>query len=579
MGQQSLKMSADAVSAAETSRPEIDAAVGTVKEKAKEFARLPVSDKIRLLRACMPGVQAVAEAWVRSACKAKGLDPALPVSGEEWLGGPMTTMRNLRLLVESLEAIAESGRPPLGRAARTRDDGRVEVDVFPSSGFDKAMFGGFTGKALLEAGVDREKAREKQASFYQKRDPEGGVSLILGAGNVASIPPMDTLYKMFVDGNVCVLKMNPVNEWVGPHLEQAFRPLIDKGYLRVTYGGGDVGKYLVEHDGVDDIHITGSDRTHDLIVWGPPGPDRDRRKKDNQPLLKKTITSELGNVSPVAIVPGSYTEDELGFQARSVATMVANNGSFNCNAAKILLVSSKWPQREKFFGLVREALGRVPPRKAYYPGARDRYESLLGGRSNVIKIGQETADALAWALVPDVDSSNPDERLFQVEPFCGILTETSLAEGDPEAFLDAATKFMNDRLWGTLNASITISPRQEQDPKVAKALDRAIVALRYGTVVVNHWPGIGYGFVSTPWGGHQSATLADIQSGLGWVHNTYMLEGIDKAVIRGPIKVSPKPAWFFDNRKTHEIARKLVGFEANPGWLKVPGIALTALGG
>ena len=58
-------------------------------------------------------------------------------------------------------------------------------------------------------------------------------------------------------------------------------------------------------------------------------------------------------------------------------------------------------------------------------------------------------------------------------------------------------------------------------------LERAVVDLRYGTVAFNHWPALGYAFGTTPWGGHQSATLRDIQSGLGWVHNPFMLAGID----------------------------------------------------
>ena len=97
--------------------------------------------------------------------------------------------------------------------------------------------------------------------------------------------------------------------------------------------------------------------------------------------------------------------------------------------------------------------------------------------------------------------------------------------------------------------------------------------------VINHWAALGYGFVSTPWGGHPSATLANIQSGIGWVHNTYMIEGIEKSVIRGPLVVAPKPAWFFDNKATHLIGAKMVAYEAAPSWLKVPGIALTALKG
>ena len=58
-----------------------------------------------------------------------------------------------------------------------------------------------------------------------------------------------------------------------------------------------------------------------------------------------------------------------------------------------------------------------------------------------------------------------------------------------------------------------------------------------------------------------------------------LLEGIDKSVVRGPLTVKPHPAWFFDNKTAHEIARKMVDFEASPSWLKIPGLALTALRG
>jgi hypothetical protein len=57
------------------------------------------------------------------------------------------------------------------------------------------------------------------------------------------------------------------------------------------------------------VHITGSDRTHDRIVWGPPGAEREsRRMAEDEPLLKKPISSELGCVTPVVMVPGPYTD-------------------------------------------------------------------------------------------------------------------------------------------------------------------------------------------------------------------------------------------------------------------------------
>ena len=73
-----------------------------------------------------------------------------------------------------------------------------------------------------------------------------------------------------------------------------------------------------------------------------------------------------------------------------------------------------------------------------------------------------------------------------------------------------------------------------------------------------------FGAVSPPWGGHPSATLSNVQSGIGWVHNTFMLEGIEKSVFRGPIVVSPKPAWFYDNAMMRVLGTKMTEFEAAP---------------
>jgi acyl-CoA reductase-like NAD-dependent aldehyde dehydrogenase len=572
MSSASLKMSADAASAAPTDRKVIDEAVASVKDKAREFARLAPATKAALLRECIPRLLAEAPGWVAAGTAAR--DAAL---AEEWLAGPGATIRLFRLLAESLDTIATAGRPALGRGARTRPDGRTEIALFPASRIDGVTFMGFTGHTLMQPDVTLEQARERQAAFYQRRDPEGGLSVILGAGNVASIPPMDVASKMFVEGLVCVLKMNPVNEWVGPYLERALQPLVSRGYLRIVYGGADVGSALVYHPLVDDVHITGSDRTHDLIVWGPPGPERDRRIAARDPLLRVPISSELGNVSPVAILPYAYSDEELAFEASNLVSMVFNNGSFNCNAAKMLITPKGWPQRTRFLDLIAQGLTAAPTRRAYYPGAFDRYRTLLSGHAEAQLFGQSGDEKLQWALVPGLDAGNEREPLFRTEPFCGILSETSIASTDPVEFLAESTRFMNDRLWGTLNAMLVVPPKLESDPRVAAALDRAVLDLRYGTVAINHWPALGYAFGTTPWGGHPSATLENIQSGMGWVHNSYMLDGIDKAVVRGPLVVKPMPMWFFGNPKADRVAPLAADLEAAPSWLKVPGLLMRVL--
>ncbi len=575
-----MEMSASAHSTADTPHAHLDSLLHGLRAKAQEFARVSVSARAALLRACLPTIRAQARPWVEAAFVAKGLDANLPQSSEEWLGGPMTTMRNTRLLAESLERLASTGNPgPDDKKIRLDAHGRTEVEVFPNTLVDALLYGGFSATVRMKSGMTPADVRKTQAGFYKQTDPKGGVSLVLGAGNVASIPPMDALYKMFVDGNVCLVKLNPVNEYLAEHLDKAFAPLVQAGYLQFVKGGTAVGTYLVNHAEVDDVHITGSDRTHDLIVWGPPGAERERRMQEDNPILKKAITSELGCVTPVMITPGPYTDSELAFIAQNIATMMVNNASCNCNAGKMLITAKGWAGREKLLGLIKSELSTQKPRKAYYPGAFDRYKALVGDRAEAVKIGDAKEGELPWTLVFGLDSSNKEEDLFITEPFCPILSETSLEAAGAAEFLTAATAFCNDRLWGTLSAVLLIHPKTEQDSAVAKALYDAIDQLRYGAIGINQWTGIVYGLVTPPWGAHPSSTLKNVQGGLGWVHNTFMLEGIEKAVLRGPLTVFPRPPWFVTSKTAHELGPKLVEMEFEPSILKVPGIAITAMRG
>jgi acyl-CoA reductase-like NAD-dependent aldehyde dehydrogenase len=567
----------------------MDAALAILRDRSLALSVLGrqrfVGQLVRLLDRCIASVRQNAEEWVRVSCEAKHIQDDWPISGEEWLAGPVVTIRNLRLLRETLTRYAETGEILPGKGVRPTAHGTLAVDVFPTSLYDAMLFSGFSAKVHLLPGVTSDMAETASTDIYFDRRRHSGVSLVLGAGNVSSIPPMDALYKIFAHGHTCIVKMNPVNDYLTPVFLKAFAPLIEDGLLRFVTGGAEEGAYLTQHRDVTDVHITGSNRTHDAIVWGI-GPMRQDRKRLNAPLLQKPITSELGNISPVMIVPGAYTDVELKSVAWNVATQIVNNGSFNCNAAKMLVLAKGWPQREAFLDHLRKCLYSRGPRYAYYPGARSRHEELtrFGTSVEVLEfIGDDIDDAaradyLPWTIVT-ADAADRSNPLFSTEPFCAMITVTELDGPSAETFLPAAVAFCNDTLWGTLNACILIDPRTEKAH--AAALDAAVHALRYGTVGINHWPALGYGFVSTPWGGHPSSTLADIRSGLGWVHNTYLLPDhlIEKTVIRGPLVVKPKPAWFAHNAMTHVIGRKLVDFEAAPSLLKLPGIIKAALRG
>ncbi|MFP2929723.1 aldehyde dehydrogenase [Pyxidicoccus sp. 3LG] len=556
----------------------IDAVVRRVKEGSRTWAKLELSDRLSILGDLRRAFASVAEPSVRAACEAKGIDPDSPMAGEEWLGGPLVVLRNIRLLMESLKDIQRYGVPhiPASRL-RTLEDGRLAARLFPKDPLDGMLLPRNVGEVYFQPGVTAANLRDHQASFYRKPH-EGRVCVVLGGGNVNSIPPADCLYKLFVEGTTCVLKMNPVNAYLGPFLAHGLSVLIKHHFLAIVYGGTEEGAALVNHPEVDEVHVTGSDRTHDALVWGPPGPESEERRKRNEPLLKKPFSSELGNISPVVVVPGPYSDGELRFQADNIAGMVSNNASFNCNSAKLLVQPKEWARRSQVVDGVQASLGHAAVRRAYYPGAEQRWKQFTEGRAHLRLVGSAGAGELPFALIPDVDPAQAEDRVFRQEPWCTVLSETGLpGSDDPVAFLEKVVPFLNEKVWGTLNATLIVHPKSLKDPAVNAAVERAIRELRYGTVAVNTWPAAGYALVSLPWGGHPTSSAQDIQSGLGWVHNTFMLEDIEKAVIRAPLTNMPAPPWVPGHRGVRELARKLVQFELGPSWLKVPGIAAAAL--
>ena len=561
----------------------LHAAISALQAAKGRLPALNVTDRIRLLHRAAADLQAVEEAWVAAACEAKGIPQDAPVSGEEWLGGPMVFQRNIRLLAEALAEIRDYGRPQVADDAVRVDPvtGQTVVKVFPANAFETIMFDGMSAEIWMQPEVTPDTLPDTMAVAYREGAPTTGrVALVLGAGNVSSIGPMDVLYKVFVENEVCILKMNPVNEYLGPFIEQALAGLVEADFLRVVYGGADVGQTLCNHPGVETIHMPGSDKTHAAIVWGPPGPEQEARKQSGEPVNTRPITSELGNVSPVIVVPGPWSSADMAFQAENLTTMVANNGSFNCNATKLILTHAGWDLRESFLKVVESTLAQAPRRKAYYPGAHDRYRSFLersGARA--VTAGEHTSDTIPWTFLRDVDTADRENICFTTESFCGVVADGALPGADAAEYLRNAVAFCNDTVWGTLNAAIVIHPKTVAAPGMAEALEQAIRDLRYGTVVVNHWPGLGYGLVVTTWGAWPGHSLADIQSGRGVVHNTRMFDKPQKSVIRGKFRMAPKPPWFVTNRRTHVIAPRLTRFEAAPSVWKLPGIMLNAIRG
>jgi len=603
-----------------TPRPEMDRAVAELQARKAAWPAVGPAQRRALLGRLRRDFLAVSERWAAASAAAFGL----PDTGETSLTGPYFVLRDLRLLDKALAGIESGGAPRIPGPVRQRAGGQVVARVFPQDVYDRLFYGGVTAEVWMQPDVAPAGLAATQAVAYRRQDP-GGVALVLGAGNVSSIGPMDALYKLFVENRVVLYKAHPVNAYLGPLLLEGFRALAEGGFFRLVYGGAGEGAYLCSHPGVDEIHITGSDKTYEAIVFGP-GEEGRRRRERGAPLLAKPISAELGNVSPVIVVPapppaagsgsgsgagagaalGSYGAADLAYHAENLVTMVTNNAGFNCNATRVVIQHAASPDRERLLDAVRERLARVPARRAYYPGAADRYRAFVAAHPEAERFGATAgalgepgepgipgepgapgepggrgapADRLPWTLIPHLDPGARGDICYTTEAFCGLFAETAIAAGGIPEYLERAVAFANDSLWGTLNATLIVPPAALADPAIAAAVERAIADLRYGTVSVNHWAAIGYGLVVTPWGAYPGHTAQDIQSGTGVVHNTLMFSRVQKSVVRAPFHARPKPAWFADHRTASRLTPRLVRFEADPSPAKLPGIFSLALRG
>ncbi|GGI06829.1 aldehyde dehydrogenase family protein [Egicoccus halophilus] len=561
----------------------IDAALATLRERAPVWIDTDVPARLALLEELVDDTLASAPAWATAAAAAKGIRSDSPLMGEDWISGPVMVLRNLRLLQRSLGQIVETGRPQ-PPSLEVAANGQVVARVFPSDTVDQLMFPQFTGEIRLRPDVPLDRAEARIGRIHREGTvSEPTVALVLGAGNVSSIGPMDALYELFARNRVVLLKMNPVNAHLGPHVAAAFQPLVREGFLRIVYGGAEVGRHLTDHPEVDTIHVTGSDKTYDAIVFGT-GEAGARRKAAGERRLDKPVTAELGNVSPVIVVPGPWNDKDLAFHGDNIASMLVNNGGFNCIAARVVVQHRQWAKRRKLLDAVRDSLRGAEPRVPYYPGAVDRWRQFTDAHPSAEWFGDapddDHPDRLPFTLIPDLDAHTIDDVAFTTEAFCGVFGEVALdAPRSVADYLEAAVAFCNDTLWGTLSASLLVHPDSLKDPEIANAVERAIDRLRYGSVVVNHWSAVPYGMVSTTWGAYPGAEPTDIQSGTGVVHNTYLLEDVEKTVVRGPFRPPMKPVWFHTHRGAAKLAPKLARLVATGERRQVPGILWQAVRG
>lgn len=565
--------------------PAINDAIAVLQKNKDRWAALPIKARIAYLADIRERIPRVAADWVAAAVKAKGIEHAPTLAGEEWMSGPWALLRSVKQMIETLDNIAANDKTAISKLpTRVSTSGQTVVEVFPRTVFDRLLMNGIRAEVWMQPDVPQhDVANRTAASYGPQHQPKGEVGLVLGAGNIASIAPLDVLYKLYTDLSVVVLKLNPVNDYLGPFIEDVFSLLIRDGFVRITYGGGDVGAYLCNHAGIDTMHITGSIVTHDAIVFGAqkqPGVPRRR-------INSKPITSELGGVSPVIVVPGPWTGADIAFQAENIATQRLHNGGFNCIALQALVLPDGWEHAEALEQAVAQAVSNAPDRPAYYPGAeqrKERFRQHYGEQPGSVCKPMAREQLL---ISIDAQDTQADQFLYREEAFAPVLGMPHLPYRDELDFLRKAVDFCSTRLAGTLGANIIIHPKTRA--KLGRQFEQEIARLKYGCIAVNLWTGVGFLLTETSWGAFPGHPIDDVQSGIGTVHNTMMFDQPEKTVLYGQFHPFPRsfvsgrhgllptPPWFVSHRSAHKVAEHLFRFEAKPSWLKIPAIFLHAL--
>jgi|694.fasta_scaffold01044_19 hypothetical protein len=521
---------------------------------------LSLERRIDLCRSCVETLMPTVDDWIDAGARGKQCPNRVDVMAEELLSGPLIAVRLLRLLEQSFSDLLLYGHTRLPQAEalpyERRIHGKSMLPIFPTlSLWDRLIFRGISADAIL---MERAEPRKRHSDLYRQLQDTSvsKISLVLGAGNVSSVPFSDAIHKSLVCGHQVILKMNPVNAYLKPIFERAFAPLFQEGLLVAIEGDSQVGQALVDHPDVDDVHLTGSAHTHDRIVWGDDPREILARKEAGTPRLTKPVTSELGNVSPWIIVPGVYSTKELTSQAMHLAASITNNAGFNCLATRVIVTCQNWPQRREFLRLLQQNLQSIPKRPAYYPGALERYR-----RFTQTNIDPDDSGCLPYRLL-ESQSIDQNPLVFQEESFTCVCVETPLASQTASEFLDEAVALCNLRLPGTLCASVSF-PKLFVEQK-RRIISQALGTLRYGCVSVNQWSALAYSLLTPPWGGAPGASLEDAQSGIGQVHNTYLLERVEKTILYGPLVNFPKPVWFPGHRNALRVGRELIGLYHQP---------------
>ena len=541
---------------------DIDRYITTLRTNSKEFNNISDLQLSSMLEEVISNIKEVAYFWSTVCSDNKGTSKT-PAEGEEWLGGPFAAVLATQYYIDTLQSNEDL-------SLKSYNEEENSYKVFPNKFIERLTFPFIDAKVYFNKSMSFDDIN-KFRGFSKRYDIDPSITLVLGAGNFSSIPYLDVLYHLITRRSVILLKLNPVNDYLKPVFEKVFQNFIERGYVIVSTGNVDESKYMANHQGVDHIHLTGSDKTFEEIVYGRHLNDKERKLKNLPKLNTKNITSELGNVTPIIIHPGNWSTSDIKYQARKIVTGKLNNNGFNCIAAQVVVLPDGWGQTDTLIKYIKFYMNKAKDRKAYYPESIERLNKLEKDKA------YERVNKLS-CVTPHLTREIKAYNKYELdEVWSSALYFKRIPYSSSEDFSNKAIDYCNNYLWGNLGVSVIM---KDYDKNLnSHILENYIEKLEYGTVAINEWAAIGYIIPQLPWGGFPGNKDNDIQSGKSIVHNSMLFESPLKGVVQTKFRISKliDPPWFITNRKSRRLFKNLTYFQINNSKINLLKLGFSAL--
>ena len=518
------------------------------KLQPETWAATTAIERLHFLEAVRENMQRYAEELAASDAAMKN-----GLMGEELYSLPVSLIativpmaNTISACIDLYESIVHGHMPEPLEITEVRD-GLYDIRVFPRSSKDKLM-----------NSDRRDFIRVKgEPTQVNPMDKPPGIIAVLGAGNYSS--SLEMAKALFLENKAVVHKPHHLNEATDRVWEKIFEPLVEIG--AISFCDSDPERLLTKDPRLTKIYFTGGTGTAKKIMAG----------------TDTELVSECGGNNPCIVVPGDkpWTEKQLQHQAIQIATISKLNGGAVCGRVQTVVTSEHWPQREAFLEALETALrDGTPAAGTYYPGSDEVLAQFQQHYPNATMVQPEQGkySNAGFMLIKGVDE---DGFAVRNEAFCQIIDEVPLdVEAEPEAFLQRAVAFCNEKLLGTLGCCILVDDHTLEAHR--EAVEDAVTELDYGGIAVNTMPPFIFLSPYLTWGGNEEGK--EFVSGHGNFGNLLCYENVEKSIIYANF-MSPGHMLNTNKEVFDKLAANMARFSMAPTWMNMTKLMAGAVAG